>query len=355
MKTLERAIFKELLLTFLVCFLAVDVVLVAEKTIRLTKELSAIGISATDMLKVALYLQPMFGLLTMPMSLLVAVLLTYGRLQADSEVTAMRSIGMSFPQIARPVFYLGTMCFIAGLTASFYLAPMGAMKLRSTLSEALTARAPQAVEPGVFTTALKGLVMQARDKAPDGSLIDVFISDERARQQPVALFAHKGSIKNTGLDTLQLILEDGHMYVLGDDVVTDVGFERYSLQVPLALSVPAKKTDELGPFELYQFALGAHGAERLGYQLEFSRKLTFPALCLALMFLGPALAMKAGRAARLNGLALGLGVFGAYYPSLLYCESMVRSGALPVTLGPALPIVVVAGLAAWLFAKEAGR
>ena len=43
----------------------------------------------------------------LPMGVLTGVLLTLGRLSADSEITAMRAAGLSVTRIARPVVLLG--------------------------------------------------------------------------------------------------------------------------------------------------------------------------------------------------------------------------------------------------------
>jgi hypothetical protein len=45
----------------------------------------------------------------LPMGMLTGVLLTLGRLSADSEITAMRAAGLSLARIARPVILLGAL------------------------------------------------------------------------------------------------------------------------------------------------------------------------------------------------------------------------------------------------------
>src|ERR1700754_786654 len=54
----------------------------------------------------------------LPMGMLTSVLLTLGRLSADSEITAMRAAGMSMFRIARPIFILGRLSALFGLFAN---------------------------------------------------------------------------------------------------------------------------------------------------------------------------------------------------------------------------------------------
>ena len=48
---------------------------------------------------------------------------TLGRLSADNEVTAMRSLGVGFTRIARPVLFLGLVGALATLEVNFELMP----------------------------------------------------------------------------------------------------------------------------------------------------------------------------------------------------------------------------------------
>ena len=59
----------------------------------------------------------------LPMGILTGVLLTLGRLSADSEITAMRASGISVLQTARPVLVLGVLCALAALYVTLESAP----------------------------------------------------------------------------------------------------------------------------------------------------------------------------------------------------------------------------------------
>ena len=116
-----------------------------------------------DMLKIILYLQPPMLILTLPMSLLMSTLLTYGRLNTDNEIVILRASGMTFKGIAAPVFALGISCFLTGMLVSFYLGPVSMIKLRETISNVITTRAPAAIEEGVFTTLFKDIVLFVKE------------------------------------------------------------------------------------------------------------------------------------------------------------------------------------------------
>src|SRR3990172_3034683 len=111
-KIIHRAIFRELLATFLLGLVAFNFMFMMEKLLKLTRLLSTVGASVFDVAKIILLLQPSLFIPTTPLALLIAVLVTYGRLSVDNELTAMRASGMSFSRITAPVSFLAAACFL---------------------------------------------------------------------------------------------------------------------------------------------------------------------------------------------------------------------------------------------------
>jgi lipopolysaccharide export system permease protein len=355
MKTIHKSILKELLLTFLLGLIAFNFILMTEKVLRLTKLLASVGASLGDMLRIILYLQPQITVLTTPMAFLIAVLLIYGRLNADNEIVVLRASGMSFKAISKPVFIFGTGCFLLSIVFSFYAGPLGAGKLRQTVSEVITQRAPFAIEEGIFNTTFRNFVIYVKEKPSRDTLSGVFIYDGRKRRQPTVLYAKEGRISGTDGYHISFDLTDGHLHLVREETSTDLSFGRYNLLIPITIEKPARKYNELTPPSLLKKAKTANKHDRVRILLEFWRRLTLPVLCIILMFFAPPLALKAGRTGRLGGLTMGLSVFMAYYMALVYAENLVRSGKIPHYLGAWTPAVVLGIIALWMFRKANSR
>ena len=82
MKIIHRYIFRDLAASFVVALLSLNVVMMTETVMRTSMQFANVGASAMDMLKVVLYVQPQVAVYTMPLALMVAILLTYGRMNA---------------------------------------------------------------------------------------------------------------------------------------------------------------------------------------------------------------------------------------------------------------------------------
>ncbi|MEW6162788.1 MAG: LptF/LptG family permease [Nitrospirota bacterium] len=354
MKTIHRSILKELVLTFLISLAFLNSILMMEKLLRLSRLLSGIGVTMIDMAKVIFYLQPQLFLLTIPMALLLSTLLTYGRLCLDNELVIQRTSGMDFKDISRPVFILGTSCFLLNIAVSFYVGPKSSIRLRDEIKNVVTTRTPLAIEEGTFNTSFKDIVIIIREKPSTDTISGIFIYDGRNKNEPRVLMAKEGKIyMSEGFNT-NLYLKDGYIHIAKDSSTTEMFFERYNLILRLESDLPSKKNTELTPSELIK-ETGKRSHRVLSLQLELHRRLSLPLLCIILILLGPPLALMAGKSGKLGGLALGLAVFTVYYVLLIYGENLVRAGKIPHYIGAWTPTVILGIFALWIFKKESSK
>jgi lipopolysaccharide export system permease protein len=346
---LHRFIIRELLVTFTLSVIFLNSTLMMEKLMKLSKLLSSVGASALDIGEVILYIQPQLLLLTIPMSMLLAVLLTYGRLNGDNELIIMRSIGMPFRLISRPVMYVGIGLFIVNLGISFFLGPLGGVELREKITSILISRAPLAIEEGIFNNSFRDMVILIREKPSPREISGIFISDERNKAEPKIIVAKEGRIISEG-DSLSFSLSDGHIYATAGDTLTEIHFGTYYFKIIPSFKGSDKNIAEYTPIELLAES-EKQPNKRIPFLIEFHRRLSMPALCLIIIFLGPALSLLAGKSGRLGGLTVGLLIFGAYYVIMIYGENLAKSGSLPHYIGAWLSFTLLAVLSIIAFER----
>lgn len=338
-------------MSFLVSLPVLNFILMMEKVLKLSRLLSSVGAGPGGLFLVILYTQPEILLVTIPLGFLFAVLYTYGRMNADNELLVLRGSGMSFRQIAMPVFFLGGICVILGFLVSFELAPSGKRNSRLEVAEIFREKASQAIEPGVFSNFIKDTVMYVENSS-DGILKGVFIFDERNKQRPVAIYAREGKIAPAKEeDSFALSLKDGLINTIKEDRLTEVFFGSYYLVLPLQVESPDRKLGELTPGELLKEAQRRPEEKRAKVYLEFDKRLTFPLFSLAMMFLAPVLSLYSGKRARLGGIAMGTMVFTLYYIMLTYMEKLAQGGAIPHILGGWLPLLLLFAISILSFRK----
>jgi len=162
---LDRHIFKSTLAT---CAAAVGIFAFVLITGNVVRDLIGPGLSgqlsAEAFGRLVLLLIPFVFSYALPMGMLTGVLLTLGRLSADSEVTAMRAAGISLPRIARPVIILGALGFIAGLPVNFEFMPRARVQYDRELTAAVRANPLSFIVPKTFIRDFPGVVVYVGEK-----------------------------------------------------------------------------------------------------------------------------------------------------------------------------------------------
>ena len=107
---------------------------------------------------------PAMAIYALPMGLLTGVLLTLGRLSADSEITAMRAAGISLGRIARPVLVLGAVASAAAIYINFQSMPHARVEYEQEFALALRSDPMSFIVPKTFIRTFKGTVIYVGEK-----------------------------------------------------------------------------------------------------------------------------------------------------------------------------------------------
>lgn len=140
MKRIDRLILKEMFGPWVFGVAIFTVLIMAGSFLfELTRYASG-GISGTLVLQLILLILPGIMAKTFPMAVLLAALLSFGRLSSDSEIVALKAGGISVERMMRPVFLFGIGVF--GLTMFFNetlvpQASLQALRLRTEINQVL--------------------------------------------------------------------------------------------------------------------------------------------------------------------------------------------------------------------------
>lgn len=162
---LDRHIFKSVLFT---CTAAVGlftfVVALPNVVKDLVGPLLAGQLAADTFLRLVLLIIPYAVSYALPMGILTGVLLTLGRLSADSEITAMRAAGISVLRVSRPVVLLGMLCAAAALFVNFETMPWTRMQYQREFRAALRDNPLSMIVPRTFIREFSGCVIYVGER-----------------------------------------------------------------------------------------------------------------------------------------------------------------------------------------------
>ncbi len=319
---IRRHIFKELVLGFLISVAGLNLILMMEKLLKLSRLLSGLGASLWDVVRFIILIQPKLMLFTIPMALLLSVLITYGRMSMDNELLILRTSGLRKRGLFDPVFRLSIMAMIAALVISMYLMPTSLRMLRHEVNEIIKKRAPLAIEPGVFFDAFKGLTVLVKQKDKSG-FSDIFIYDNREGSTDRVITAKKGRV---AFDQQGVVftLKDGMVNTINNRGYTEIRFSEYLFRIALSGEILSKRKNEMTPVELLK-QIRSNRKDKTGLYIELHRRFTFPLMIIVIAFLAPSLSMLSGKTGRVGGFFIAVVVFLLYYSMLLYFENLVKT------------------------------
>src|SRR3954471_15547264 len=125
-----------------------------------------------------------FIVLPFPMSLLFGILIAIGRLSSDSEIIAMRALGISTRTIYRPVFLFSFLVFLINLYLMNFVLPRGNAEFAALRSEIFTSQIEKELKPRVFYDEYENLTIYVNDVDPKTlQWKGVFVADSRTADE----------------------------------------------------------------------------------------------------------------------------------------------------------------------------
>jgi lipopolysaccharide export system permease protein len=364
-KILHQYIFREILVPFVLGLGVFTFVLLLARLLKLIELVVNKGIPVTSVARVFLFLLPAFLEVTVPMAMLLAILVAFGRLSADSEITALRSSGVSLYQLVPPVAMFVLIVTVATAGLAWYGRPWGNRSLRTAMWDIARSRATAGLKPQIFNDEFPGLIIYAEQIDPTNDQLEhVLISDERDQQQQNTIFARTGyMISDVEHETVTLRLLDGTIHTTDTAAKASyqTEFRSYDVNLDLraSLDAPQEARDdpkELSIDQLYR-AIDAKRAENkpvTGELVEYHRKFSIPFACVVFGLIAMPLGIQPARSVRSRGFAVSLVVIFTYYILLSTGQGFAEQGRVPPVVGLWLPNVVLGALGLTLM-RRAGR
>ena len=364
MRTINRYIFREISVPFALGLAVFTLILLIARILKLVEMVVNRGVPLLEVLKLFSYILPAFLEVTVPMALLLAVIVAFGRLSSDSEIVALRSSGVSLYQLVRPVAVFALVIYVVALALSLYARPWGNTLLRDGLYEIAKVRASAGIKEQVFTDDFSGLVIYVDHIEPPGNTLrGILISDSRDPAQRNTVFAKVGMlIPNEPQHVLTLRLLSGtiHAFYPKDRSYHRTDFSIYDITLDLNTALANLRPRERDPSEMTVAELDAAialkrqaGQPTFSESVELQRKFSIPFACLAFAAVGVPLGIRPSRAVRSRGFTMSLALIFIYYLLLTLGESLGQRGVLPAGIALWLPNILLSLLALTLFVRAA--
>ena len=340
---------------------------------ELVRRVAESGLPLLAALQVLMLRLPGFLVLSFPMATLMATLLAYSRLSGSSELTALRSIGVSTRRMVVPGLLIALAMTLLTFVFNDMIVPQANLEatnsLERALGKALTTEKGNNVLYSRFGRAksLEGETVRQLThlfysrKYLAGQMLDVTLIDFSRVGQRQMLNAETGRWNE---EKSMWEFNNGRIVNIDEKTgtTTSANFDRYYYPLSRDPLEVAKLPTDPGTMTVGQ----ARRAERLlreagnakesrRMRVRIQEKFAFPAICLVFGLIGSSLGVRPhSRTSRSQGFGISvLLIFGYYLMSFIF-SSLGITGTLPPFLAAWLPVAIGLSGGLWLL-RQASR
>jgi LPS export ABC transporter permease LptG/LPS export ABC transporter permease LptF len=361
-RILDRYVIRQLLMPFGIGLLVFTFLIIIPEFMRYAEDYIAKGAPMSAVAQVIVSLLPMALGLTIPMSLLMALLVAFGRLSADREFVALQACGVSTRRLLLPVGLVSVLCFGATAYVLLVSVPAGNQRFREITFNIIASQAEGEVKPRTFFSGFPNVDLYVREIPASGGWNGVFMADNRGGEGSAIYNAKHGRIViDRAKRTVEVVLEHGTRH----SADTAGNYDVYSFnQILLNLSPdamfpkggPPKGDREMSIAELRARADEIRAQRQFPHNqlFEIHKKFSIPAACLVFGLIGLALGATNRRDGKLASFVIGVSVVFVYYILLWLGQALTKGHVLAPWLAAWLPNIVL-GIAGALLFRMRGR
>jgi len=356
--TFDRYIIREIAVPFFLGMAAFTAVLLMGRFLKIADMVVAKGVPIADIALLIAYLFPSFALVTIPMAFLLAILLAFGRLSADSEIVAIKASGVSLTRLLLPVLACAALATVATAIVAVYAVPWGNTSFKGLLTRAVEQRAEVDLRERVFVDSIPGLVIYVDRFDPvRQTMTGVMIQDQRDEKAPLTIFARQGNVTvHPGERRVLLNLTGGSIHrSLEKEGYRLIQFRDYVLNVQLPQTGQGIGRNELDmSLDELRAGVGSPATSdriRREMELEFHRRFSTPFACFVFAIAGVPLGVQNRRSGKGGGFAVSIGLLLLYYVILSACKTLGERGLVPAVAAMWGPNIFFLALGVWFFRR----
>ena len=392
MKTLTRYILKEMVGPTALGFSFYTFIILMRQLFDFAGMIIRRSLPASTVGRLLLLSLPNIVVLTVPMSLLFGILISIGRLSSDSEIIAMRALGISTRTIYRPVFIFSFAVFLLNLYLMNVVLPRGNTQFQNLKAEIYTSAIEKEIKPRLFYEEFADLMLYVNDIDPrTGTWKGVFVADNRTEDSDAApltphqavlaaqnaakspfpsqrsgqrvIVAQTGTVSIVRRPTKQiwLNLSSAFTHVWDprkpdryDINKNDAQRMRLPDRYSDANVQPLKSFREMNLRQLVEQASLARRGDRAAYNqanVEIHKKFAIPFACIVFGILGLPLGITNRRGGKSSGFSLSIAIIVFYYVMINNGEHLAIAGKVSPATGMWTPNLILLLLGIYLLAR----
>lgn len=357
-KILDRYILKQVIEMFLMgVFVFTTIIFASDTFITLIKQIAKFGIPFKVAFIMILLNLPAVIVMTIPMGVLLATVMTLNRLSLSSEITVMRACGIGLNRIAKPIFIFAIIMALSSFYINEKIVPVMTQQSTKLALWALEQKhVPDGKENFVFKESgdngvLKRLFYVGLSKKK--TLYNVTVLDNSKEGTIQVLQAREGHTTPQGWE-----FEKGATYTVANDgqvlntTLFDTSVVKFGLDLSKTENKNLAKEKNFTQLLKYLASSDISREDRQVYTIELFDKIALPITTIVFVLLGVPLAITPPRVRYNRGFLFSILIIFAYYVVRALSLSFGEAGSLTPFLAAWLPNLVLTVWGTFMYYKK---
>lgn len=361
---INRYIFKEMVPPFVISLAFFLFVFLMTRILDIIKYIVNYRINIPAVLLMLFYSMPYFLQFVIPMSIMMAVLLTFLRLSKENEVVAFKASGFSIYNLLPPVFLFCIMgCFLTA-SVTIYGIPWGKTSFKKLTNRVAASSFEIGLKERTFNDSFEGIMLYVNKIDPkEKSLVNVFIEDKRTNNIVSTVIAPRGRLLSEPeklFFCLRLYNGTINQVNIRNKSVNSINFDTYEINIDIKKTFTRAKKgkkhrSEMSLAELKKYLKDDTQKDDIYYRtlMDYHKRFSIPVACIVFGLLAVSLGFQSMITGRSYGLGLGLIFFLLYYLLLTMGRGFGESGAYPPVIGMWAPNIVIGSIGFYLLIRTA--
>ncbi|MGZ9737163.1 LPS export ABC transporter permease LptF [Pseudomonas azerbaijanorientalis] len=331
-----RYLSREVLLTLSAVSAVLLVIIMSGRFIKYLAQAASGLLDPGSLFLIMGFRMPGFLQLILPLGLFLGILLSYGRLYLESEMTVLSATGMSQQRLVWMTMFPATLVALVVAWLSLSLAPQGANQFQLLLNKQDALTEFDTLEPGRFQSLRDGTRVTYTERMSDDrvNLGGVFISQKNISSNNKdrgisVLVAEKGRQEIRPDGNRYLILDNGYRYdgSPGQADYRAIKYEEYGVLLPKPeVSDEVTDRDAMPTSTLI-------GSEDIRMRAELQWRISLPLLVFIVTLMAVPLSRVNPRQGRFLKLLPAILLYMAYLSILIAARGALDKGKIPAAVG----------------------
>lgn len=366
MNIFHRYVIKEHVLPFLFAFSVIMFIMLLKFMLQLMGVLISKGVGLLVVAQLLVFNLAWMVALVVPMSVLVATLMAFGRMGASGEITAMKAAGLNMYRVISPIFLIGILFTIIMIWFNNEILPI-ANHRASSLKRAIAAKRPELSlknREGQFISDIENLTIRVDDIDQETDIMtNVTLFKKEQNEYATTILADRGWFETySSGDRIAMVLKNGEIHraqreqgryirssfdtfrqiikidfgldtsrtaAKNDRTKTTAEMKRDIIESKKRIrdfekkirEMPEKLVTREADIENYKMLMQSEKRRINSYLVEIHKKNSLPVAAIVFVLIGASMGMLVKRSGASIGIGLSIGFFALYYMFLIAGES----------------------------------